>query len=383
MDYEVAVIGAGVMGSSAAHYLAKAGRRTVLIDQFPLPHARGSSGGHSRITRQANYGSPALTPIMLHSNKEWLRIAEQAGIDLLRPYPLVSVGPGDSQSAAEKLAKMEESIRHSGFEPEIPPIREVNEKYRTNFPSNYKAVIDPSGGVLLADKCIQAFRKLYIDYGGEVLDNWPVTSIAPGDTIEIKGPKENAIKVKNVVICPGAWFAPLMETLGLKFPTWAEKIGVFYWKIVDAKTPGFTFIDTSDTDHHFYALPDVEYPGYMKLCPHIGPMVNPNERDKGDVSMLLQNAQKYITRYFPCLEPKPSVMETCMYTLTPDESFILDRHPKYTNITFAGGFSGTGFKIAPSCGEALARMAMGLEPKLDFSSFSCSRFTQDQVRSRL
>ncbi|XP_066950071.1 peroxisomal sarcosine oxidase-like isoform X2 [Macrobrachium rosenbergii] len=337
MEYEVAVIGAGVMGSSAAHYLAKEGRRTILIDQFPLPHTRGSSGGHSRITRQANYGSPALTPIMLDSNKEWHRIAEQAGIDLLR----------------------------------------------TSFPSNYKAVVDPSAGVLLADKCIQAFRKLYVNSGGTVLDNWPVTSIIPGDIIEIKGVQGKDIKVKNVVICPGPWFAPLLETLGLKFPVWAEKIGVFYWKIVDAKTPGFTFIDTSDGNHHFYALPDVEYPGYMKLCPHVGPMINPNERDKADMSRLLQQAQKYVANYFPCLESKPSVMESCMYTLTPDEAFILDRHPEHKNIVFAGGFSGTGFKIAPSCGEALARMAMGLDPKLDFSSFNFSRFTQQHVRSRL
>ncbi|XP_064114465.1 peroxisomal sarcosine oxidase-like [Macrobrachium nipponense] len=383
MDYEVAVIGAGVMGSSAAYYLAKAGRRTILIDQFPLPHTRGSSGGHSRITRQANYGSPALTSIMFDSNKEWHRIAEQAGIDLFRPYPLVCVGPGDSTSAADKLHKMEESIRNSGFEPQILAIEEVNDKYRTSFPSNYKAVVDPSAGVLLADKCIQAFRKLYVNSGGTVLDNWPVTSVIPGDIIEIKGTRGKDIKVKNVVICPGPWLGPFLETLGLKIPVWAEKIGVFYWKIVDAKMPGFTFIDTSDADHHFYALPDVEYPGYMKLCPHVGPMINPNERDKADISGLLRQGREYVANYFPCLESNPSVMESCMYTLTPDEAFILDRHPKHKNIIFAGGFSGSGFKIAPSCGEALARMAMGLDHKLDFSSFNCSRFTQQHVRSRL
>jgi glycine/D-amino acid oxidase-like deaminating enzyme len=49
---------------------------------------------------------------------------------------------------------------------------------------------------------------------------------------------------------------------------------------------------------------------------------------------------------------------TCLYTMTPDEHFIIDHHPWFENIWIAAGFSGHGFKFAPAIGEALADLAL-------------------------
>ncbi|XP_042857307.1 peroxisomal sarcosine oxidase-like [Penaeus japonicus] len=117
----------------------------------------------------------------------------------------------------------------------------------------------------------------------------------------------------------------------------------------------------------------------MKVCYHAGPQTDPDERDKVDMSAIQRKAEEYVEKFFPCLEPKPSVVESCMYTVTPDESFVLDRHPLHHNLVFGAGFSGTGFKIAPACGKALARMAMGLQPQLDFSPFGFSRFNRSKL----
>ncbi|KAK7058685.1 hypothetical protein SK128_020297, partial [Halocaridina rubra] len=263
MKYDIAVIGGGVMGSATAYYLAKAGKKAVLIDQFPIPNSRSSSAGHSRITRVANYGTPELTAIMVDSKKEWNEIEKQAGMTLFKPALLLNVGPGDIPEIAETLRRMAISIKDSGFEPEFPSIYEVNKRFGTTFPPNYKAVIDPSAGVLFADKCLQAYQRLFVKNGGEILDSWPVTSISPGNTIMVTGPNGN-ITAKAVVICPGSWAGPLLSMLGITIPVWVEKIGVFYWKIKKPELPKFTFIDISNGESHFYSLPDFEYPGYLK-----------------------------------------------------------------------------------------------------------------------
>ena len=49
---------------------------------------------------------------------------------------------------------------------------------------------------------------------------------------------------------------------------------------------------------------------------------------------------------------------TCMYTLTPDRHFVLDRHPHHPNVVYACGFSGHGFKFATVIGEVLADLAL-------------------------
>nr|XP_027230269.1 peroxisomal sarcosine oxidase-like [Penaeus vannamei] len=378
LECEVVVVGGGVMGSSAAHYLAEYGRDTVLIDQFPLPHTRGSSGGHTRITRLANYGDPALTAIMKESFDRWLQLERQSGVNLFRPAPLLAVGSVSSGNTGHELDNVTASIHASGSTPEALDVASANQRFRTSFPSNYRAVVDPSAGVLMADKCLKTLQSLFTSNGGRVLDGWPVTSISPGDTVELRGPK-GRVRAKAAVICPGPWAGPLLGRLGVQVPVRAEKIGVYYWKLRDPKTPAFTFIDLSSPENHFYALPDYEYPGYMKLCYHAGLRTDPDQRDKVDMSTVQRKAEEYVKRFFPCLEPKPSVVESCMYTITPDNNFVLDRHPQHHNLVFGAGFSGTGFKIAPACGEALAKMAMGSQPQLDFSSFSLDRFYRSKL----
>ena len=49
--------------------------------------------------------------------------------------------------------------------------------------------------------------------------------------------------------------------------------------------------------------------------------------------------------------------KVCMYTMTPDEHFVIDRHPRHPQVSFATGLSGHGFKFAGALAEALADLA--------------------------
>jgi len=110
--------------------------------------------------------------------------------------------------------------------------------------------------------------------------------------------------------------------------------------------------------------------------------VNPDMRDF--VSSLESDTHQigdYIKEHFENVELKPSIVEQCMYMSTPDDDFIIDRHPKYNNILIGAGFSGHGFKLAPVVGKLLRELLQNKNPSYDIQSFRISRF--QQVKSHL
>lgn len=373
LESDVAVVGAGVHGSCAALHLARAGRRTILLEQFPVPHTRGSSHGQSRITRTANDGIPALEPIMRDALTQWQRLQEQAGDTLFRPAPMLAMSRGDQRPILEKCAQ---SVEEAGYTPVWLPPATVLSKFGITIPNDSLAVVDTSAGVLMADKCVAAIQRLFREAGGRMVDNWPVegVEVGPDGSVKITG-RRGTVRAGTVVLCPGPWAGPLLAKLGVHIPLRVEKISVFYWRIDDPTYTTTSFIDYHDPKGHFYGLPELEYPGLVKVVYHGGPEVKPEERDEGDNRDIKETTKTYVKERFPFLHPHPAIEETCMYTWTPDKQFVVDRHPVYKNVIFACGFSGSGFKIAPTIGQELCRLVLEEPTVFDLSAFSASRFS--------
>jgi glycine/D-amino acid oxidase-like deaminating enzyme len=72
----------------------------------------------------------------------------------------------------------------------------------------------------------------------------------------------------------------------------------------------------------------------------------------------------------------------CMYTMTPDENFVIDTHPEHRHVYLAAGFSGHGFKFASAVGEALAEWVCDGAPTLDLSLFRANRFSGHQDETK-
>lgn len=377
IEADVIVVGAGVHGSSAALHLARAGKKTVLLEQFTVPHSRGSSHGQTRIIRRTNFGTPSLSPLLEDSYRQWEAIQAEAGEVLLRPSPLLVLGTKEKQPLMEKMAK---SAKESGNAPMWISPAIANNMFGLGCGSDTLAFIDSSGGVLMADKCVATLQRLFRAAHGMLLDGWPVDEIKVerDGSVEVRG-QRGRVRATSLVLCPGPWAAPLLAKVGVQIPVRVERVSVLYWRVKDTnKTSTTSFLDVSDDRGHFYGLPDIEYPGLVKLCFHGGPEVHPEWRDKGDSTEIRERVMEYVQKKFPCLEPRPAIEESCMYTTTPDEEFILDRHPKYKNIVFAAGFSGTGFKIGPVVGKILSQLALGHPPSYDLSEFSLSRFSKSK-----
>ncbi|KAJ7990679.1 hypothetical protein DPEC_G00302900 [Dallia pectoralis] len=375
-DYDCIVIGAGVHGSFTAYNLAKKNRRTILLEQFVLPHSRGSSHGQTRVIRKA-YEQDYYTQMMEECYQLWFQLEKEANVKLYRRTGLLVMGPerGVSFPAIKSTLQRNKipmmTLQRKEFSQHIPNV---------NLTPGHEALVDMSAGVLYADRTLKTVQDLFQKLGGVIKDGQKVIDITPGSVVTVTT-TSGVYRAKSLVITAGPWANTLLSYTGLQLPLQVLKINVCYWR---EKVPGFYNIqqhfpcfiqlEPEEARNDIYGLPSNEYPGLMKICYHSGFETDPDERDRqtdrGDIDIL----QRYITSCFPGLVPTPAIVESCMYTVTPDHHFVLDNHPTHSNIVIGAGFSGHGFKFGPIVGKLLCELSQGEVPSYDLAPFRIRRF---------
>jgi sarcosine oxidase len=114
----------------------------------------------------------------------------------------------------------------------------------------------------------------------------------------------------------------------------------------------------------------------MKLAKHhhgdeaVDPESFPREVSAADEAMI----RGAIATHIPAADGKLLSAETCLYTNTPDDDFVIDRLPGHPQIIIASPCSGHGFKFAPVLGEILADLALIGATNHDISRFRLARF---------
>ncbi|NXX98964.1 SOX oxidase, partial [Centropus bengalensis] len=407
--YDAIVIGAGIQGSFAAYHLARQHEDTLLLEQFPLPHSRGSSHGQSRITRSA-YPQAPYARMMPDSFHLWQQLEAEAGTSLYRQTGLVVLGPKDDP-------ELEGYLRSAGGNQVLDAVALAQRFPGLRLQAGEVAVWDGTGGVLFAERALRAVQDVFRRHGGTLRDGEKVLRIEPGAVLTVTT-TAGVYRAPRLIITAGAWTGALVAPLGLRLPLQPLRIDVCYWREKEpgslgggGPSPCFIALGLSQAPHGIYGLPALEYPGLVKVsrgdgsgggespwaaprdldaphpkvCHHHGSPTDPEERDRvppgtprPDVALL----SSFISRYLPGLEPSPAVLETCLYTNTPDEDFIVDRHPKFSNIIIGAGFSGHGFKLAPVVGKLLCELSLGKEPSHSTAPFAITRFP-DVLRAAL
>uniref|UniRef100_A0AAY4DSR6 Peroxisomal sarcosine oxidase n=1 Tax=Denticeps clupeoides TaxID=299321 RepID=A0AAY4DSR6_9TELE len=374
--YDCIVVGAGIQGSCAAYHLAKNQRKTLLLEQFVLPHSRGSSHGQTRIIRKA-YKEDFYAHMMEESYELWAQLEKEAGVQLCRQTGLLLMGP----ETGKDYQLMKDAMQRNKLPLVILNPEEFSQHIpNVNLTGGDGALVDTTAGVLYADRALSAVQRLFQVLGGVIKDGQKVTDIKPGPVVTVTTAAA-VYQAKSLVITVGTWASKVLSPIGLNLPLQVLKINVCYWKekvagsySVNRRFPCFIQLESQEASHDIYGLPSNEYPGLMKVCYHTGSETDPDDRDgqtdRSDVEIL----KRYVSRCFPGLVPVPAVVESCMYTVTPDLHFVLDYHPAHRNIVIGAGFSGHGFKFAPVVGKVLYELTMGQVPSHDLSPFRIGRF---------
>ncbi len=370
--FDVIVLGLGCMGSAAVLSLARKGLRVCGVEQFGMAHDRGSSHGETRIIRKAYFEHPDYVPLLMRAYELWQEISRESGETLQTRCGLVLSGKPDSETVrglqqcyekhrlAHEQWTAEEARRH------FPCIR---------FPEEHTVFFDPEGGFIRAERSTQAMLELAQKHGADLLLHTPVRKwheTSAGITLTTESGNLHA---GALVVTAGAWSHILLHELGLPLNIWRR---VLLWYPADREIfsarncPAFYF---EMAEGGFYGFPAVDEKG-LKIGEHTrpDPCDSPENPDRSLRSndTVLQDA--FVRQVFPQAGPRHTHFTTCMYTMTPDHHFIIDRSPLHENVVFAAGFSGHGFKFAPVVGELLAALITATPTSLPWEFLRLNRF---------
>ncbi len=366
------VLGTGGVGSAALYHLARRGARALGIDRFPPGHDRGSSHGETRIIRQAYFEHPDYVPLLLHAYELWTDLEARTGKELHRQTGLLQVGPRDGAVVPGVLR----SAREHSLEVEELSSREVEDRFPGfRVPGDMTAVLERRAGYLRVEACVLAHAEEARRLGAEIR----VGETALGwhaDASSVTLTTDRATYTAgSLIITAGPWATGIIGDIGVRLEVRRKPV---FWHRTSRDVyreergcPCFLFETPEGT---FYGFPEIGRTG-LKAAEHTGgePVADPlavdrtlREADKARIDAFHAKHLPGVTR--ECLRHS-----VCMYTMTSDEHFVVDRHPISPRVIFAAGLSGHGFKLTGVIGESLAEMALAEGTRLPVGFLARSR----------
>jgi sarcosine oxidase len=381
--FDVIVLGLGGMGSAAVYHLTGRGLKVLGIEQFTPAHDRGSSHGKTRVIRQSYYEDPAYVPLLLRSYELWRELEQACGESLLFEVGGLMIGTETSAVVSGSLR----SARTYDLPHEVLSAAEITRRFPVlTPPSHHIALHEKRAGYVLPEKCVLAHLHLAAQRGAELHFEEKVLSwtTAPnGEGARITTTK-GTYEAGQLIISPGPWAPQILAESGLPF---AVERQVLYWLESSVGTEPFLpdrfpiFISEAETGVQTYGFPAVDGPaGGVKVAFHRAPNTRactPESIERTVQAGEIQAMREAITPLIPALTGKCVHAVTCMYTNTPDQNFILARHPEHKQVVIGCGFSGHGFKFSSVIGEVLADLAVKGSTSFDIAFLRPERFIAD------
>jgi sarcosine oxidase len=330
---EAVVVGAGINGLATARSLARKGVDVLLVEQFRVGHTRGSSHGRSRIFRLA-YPEAHWVRLAREAFDGWRELEAETGTTLLELHGLLElVRPREDGSRR--------ALEECGVPFELLTGSQAAERFPVAVPEGLAAIFQPEAGIARADLAQQAFLDSARRHGARLREETRIESLAELDA-------------RVVVVTAGSWARELLAREAIELPVVVTRETVGYFRLESERAiPSVVDLRAGARGHGTYALHDPEHG--LKVGIHMsGPVADPDEDGEPDPT-LVELIREAVARYFPAADREPAQLDTCLYTTTDDERFILERHGR---IVVGSACSGHGFKFAPAVGERLAALAL-------------------------
>lgn len=362
----------GAMGAATLAALSDSGLKILGIDQFSPPHDQGSSHGETRLLRTAYAEDEAYVPLVKRAIELWRRYEALTGDVLFDQTGVVY--------AAREPSELLTSIRTASVMHNVP-IETISPAERPGFmpqlsvPDDWTVIYEPDGGFVHAERTISAMLGVALNRGVMLIQNASVQMISrDGSAYRIATP-ERDYHAEKLMLCAGAWITNLVPELSEHIHLQRRVLHWFHCAPDSfTQASGFKPFCVADSDRWIYGFPDVTG-GQIKVADHHASedleaieVINRDTADE-DFSALAD----IVERAFPTLGPM-AASKVCVYTMSPDEHFILGECPGREGVYIVTGFSGHGFKFAPAIGELMASMITDASFQLPYPMLSIDRY---------
>ena len=363
------VIGLGAGGGAAAAHLAMRGARVLGLEAFARGHTNGSSGGLTRVIRLAYYEHPDYVPLLKRAWTLWRELEAATGEELLRQTGGVYVGPRDGELVGGSLR----SAREHGLEHELLDPAALRARLPLfRFDPDWWGLSEASAGYLLPEQAIAAHLALAERHGADLRFEERATAwTRDGDGVRVTTDR-GTYRAATLVIAAGAWNPRLLPQIAPLLQV--KRVPLFWFEPVaerEALAALPVYIVDSGLGHGCYGFPYLADQG-LKIATHgAGTPADPDTVDRDAHPADEAPIREFIRRRLPAANGPVRMTKICMYTVTPDEHFIVDLDGP---VAYASACSGHGFKFASVMGEILADLALEGLTRHPIAFLSASRF---------
>jgi sarcosine oxidase len=382
--WDLVVIGAGAVGSSALRAAGECGAKALCLEQHAPAHERGSSHGLSRIFRHAYFEHPDYVPLLRHSTARFESLERESGVALLHRCGMLVIGPAGSEVVAGSL----ESGRRWDLAVEALDAPTLRARFPWfACPDGAVGVFEANAGLVRPEAAVHASLGAARSRGAELRIVARVRALvedSAGVWVDTDAGRERATAV---IVAAGAWTPRLLPELApLLTVTRQVQAWVAAAPGIDAGAMPCWLVDRGPSEHALYGLaPDPAAPTntadgssparHPKVGLHgssdvVDPELGAAPVADADLERLLR-AYRVVA---PALAGRVVAAATCLYTMSPDGHFLVGTRHDSRRIHFAAGLSGHGFKLAPALGDALVDLALRGRTELPIDFLAPARF---------
>jgi glycine/D-amino acid oxidase-like deaminating enzyme len=361
----VVVIGAGAFGGWTALYLLRRGVRVTLVDAWGPGNSRASSGGETRVIRGTYGPNQPYTKMAARATRLWKENEQRWKLKLLHQTGVLwMVTAGDDHFERESLPP----LREAGIAYQELSVQEMAARWpQINLEGVHWGIYEPEGGFLTARAACQAVLDGFLAEGGE----YRQAAVIPGDLDKRKWDSlslsdGSPLSADQYVFACGPWLGKLFpETMGNHIRPTRQDVFFFGAPAGDDRFSEATLPVWADhRDRFIYGIPGNQGRGFKVADDTRGPEFDPTTGERTVSAEGLRAIREYVAFRFPALKDTPLLeSRVCQYENSPDNNFIIDRHPGRENVWLLGGGSGHGFKHGPALGEMVSGLVVdGADP---------------------
>jgi monomeric sarcosine oxidase len=363
---DICILGGGIMGLATAYHVSKTSNAKVLVlDRYGVGSEYSSSNDVNRVFRYS-YGNDELyTRMAVESLALWRQLERESHQELLIQTGLLLLR-GDDQNANGFNEASYRTLSRMGFGADRLNKTDLKKRF-PQFKAE-EAFFDHHGGILLASRALHSLQALAASKG-VIFHKSKARNILPGDLPKVTTYNGETIEFRRLVVTIGPWTDSLL-TPGLARVRATRQQLMYFKPQLDLDHFHPNNCPVFFTDKH-YGLPTAGINAVKMASKELPETVDPETVKRTVDDDQIIGCKEAFRQYVPELADSEVVRsKVCLYDMTENSDFVMDRDPAHSEVVYGYGFSGHGFKFAPLIGELLAELALDSRPSFDLERFS-------------